>query len=59
MRPDLLAQLGLPLLAFGVATGLATLAGIGELGEAATVGQLAFAVVLVAVLVRGPASRRG
>ena len=59
MRLNLVAQLGLPLLAFVAATGLAAVAGVGGLGEAATVGQLAFALVLVAVLVRGPASRRG
>ena len=59
MRLNLLAQLGLPLLAFVIATGLAAVAGIGGLGEAATVGQLAFAVVLVAVLVQGLPLRRG
>jgi len=53
MRLDLLAQLTLPLLAFVTATGLAVLAGVDGLGEAATVGQLAFALVLVLVLVRG------
>ncbi len=58
VRLNLLAQLGLPLLAFVAATGLATVAGVSGLGEAATVGQLTFAVVLVTVLVRGPSSRR-
>ena len=57
MRLNLLAQLGLPLLAFVVATGLAAVAGVSGLGEAATVGQLAFAVALVAVLVKGVPSR--
>ena len=59
MRLNLLAQLGLPLLAFVIATGLAAVAGIGGLGEGATVGQLAFSVVLVAVLVQGLPLRRG
>jgi hypothetical protein len=50
---SLVAQIGLPLLAFAAATGLAAAIGVGGLGPAATVGQLAFAATLVAVLVRG------
>ena len=48
----LAAKLGLPLAAFALATLVAELAGAANLGTAMTVGQLAFAVVLVAVLAR-------
>jgi len=59
VRLNLLAQLTLPLLAFLAATGLATVAGVDGLGDATTVGQLSFALVLVAVLVRGAPNRGG
>jgi hypothetical protein len=49
---SLLVQLLLPLLAFAVGTGFGLAVGLDGLGQAATVGQLAFAAVLVAVLVR-------
>ena len=53
MGVSLAAKLGLPLAAFGLATLVAELAGAANLGTAMTVGQLAFTVVLVAVLARG------
>ena len=48
-------QLVVPILAFAVGTGLAAVAGMDGLGRAATIGTLAFALALVAVLVRYPA----
>lgn len=47
------AQALLCVLAFAVATGIAELAGAANLGTAATFGQIAFALVLVALLLRG------
>lgn len=49
----LAGQLALPFAAFLVVTGLALALGADGLGRAATFGELAFAAVLVAVLVRG------
>lgn len=50
----LAATLGLPLAAFVLATLVAELAGARNLGVAMTFGQLAFAVVLVAVIALAP-----
>jgi hypothetical protein len=57
MRLNLFAQLALPGLAFVVATALGRLVAVDGLGEAATLGQLAFALTLVAVLLYGSPAR--
>jgi hypothetical protein len=44
--------LGIPVLAFAGATALAELAGAANLGTAMSFGQIAFAAVLVAMLLR-------
>jgi hypothetical protein len=50
--------IAVPLGAFAAVTALALAAGAPGLGEAATFGALAYAVVLVAVLVRDPVRSR-
>jgi hypothetical protein len=50
--PGLAVELGVPALVFAVAVGVAELAGAANLGVAFGVGQVAFVVVLVAVLIR-------
>jgi hypothetical protein len=52
--PGLAVQIGLPALAFALAVGVAELVGAANLGVAFGVGQVAFIVVLVAVLMRRP-----
>lgn len=47
-----LVDLAIVLSAFTAATGIALVAGAANLGTALTFGQIAFAVALVAVLVR-------
>jgi hypothetical protein len=49
----LLRQIALLAAVFAVATVVAELAGAANLGVALGVGQIAFAIVLVALLVRG------
>ena len=49
----MLARLGILLAAFAAGTGIAELAGAENLGTAMAFGQIAFALALVAVLVRG------
>ncbi len=49
---SLATQAGLLVAAFAVATGIAELAGAANLGTALGIGQVVFAVVLVALLVR-------
>jgi hypothetical protein len=44
---------GIPLLAFAAVTAIAELAGAANLGTAIGIGQIAFAAVLVAMLLRG------
>jgi hypothetical protein len=55
---NLALQLALPLLTFTVVTALGMAVGLRGIGPAATVGTLAFALVLVAVLVRLSPERR-
>ena len=47
------AQLGVLAAVFAVATGIAEIAGAGNLGTALAVGQIAFVVALVVLLLRG------
>jgi hypothetical protein len=49
----LLAQVGLLAIVFAAAAGLAELAGAANLGVAFGIAQIAFALALVAVLLRG------
>ena len=46
------AQVGVLAAVFAVATGIAELAGAANLGTAMAIGQIAFIVALVALLVR-------
>jgi hypothetical protein len=46
-------DLGILIVAFGVAVGVAELAGAANLGVALGVGQVVFAITLVALLTRG------
>jgi hypothetical protein len=55
---SLVVKLALPLAAFAAVTGLALLAGARGLGVASTFGILAFAIAMVAVLLRDPAPER-
>jgi hypothetical protein len=55
---NLALQLTLPPLTFAAVTALALAVGLPGIGPAATVGTLAFALVLVAVLVRLSPERR-
>lgn len=50
--PGLAVQLGVPVLAFAVAVGVAELAGAANLGVAFGVGQIAFIVTLTVLLAR-------
>jgi hypothetical protein len=50
--PPLAVQLGLPLLLFAAAVGIAELAGAANLGVAFGVGQVAFIAALFVLLVR-------
>jgi hypothetical protein len=52
--PGLAVQLGVPVLVFAVAVGVAELAGAANLGVAFGVGQVAFIVVLAVTLIRRP-----
>lgn len=45
-------SVGIPLLAFAVVTAIAELAGAANLGTAMGIGQVAFAIALVAMLLR-------
>ena len=49
-----LAQVALLVAVFAVAVGIAELAGAANLGTAFGIAQIAFAVALVAILLRGP-----
>ena len=50
---SLAAQLGTLAAVFAAATGIAELAGAANLGTAFAIGQIAFVVALVALLLRG------
>jgi hypothetical protein len=50
--------LGIPLLAFAAVTAIAELAGAANLGTAMGFGQVAFALVLVALILRPARGRR-
>lgn len=52
--PGLLAQIGLLVGVFLVVTAIAEVAGASSLGVAAAIGQMAFAIALVAVILRAP-----
>jgi hypothetical protein len=52
-RMSSFAQFGIPLAAFAAVTGVAELAGAANLGTAMGIGQIAFAIALTVVLLRG------
>jgi hypothetical protein len=52
MADRLALTAGVPLVAFAVVTAIAELAGAANLGTAMGIGQIAFAIVLVAAMLR-------